>query len=63
MKHVPRYVVESVVYHEVLHATLPPVMKNERRRIHTPEFRRRERLFPNYQRAERWIDRNPKRLL
>ncbi len=60
---VPRYVVESVVYHEMLHAALPPVIKNGRRRIHTPEFRRRERLFPNYQRAERWINRNLKRLL
>ena len=60
---VPRYVVESVVYHEMLHAAVPPVMKNGRRHIHTPEFRRRERLFPDYQRAERWLDRNLKRLI
>ncbi len=60
---VPRYVVESVVYHEMLHAAVPPVVSNGRRRIHTPEFRRRERLFPNHQRAERWIERNLKRLL
>ena len=60
---VPRYVVESVVYHEMLHAAVPPVTRNGRRRIHTPEFRRRERLFPDYERAERWLDRNLKRLL
>ena len=60
---VPRYVVESVVYHEMLHAALPPVTKNGRRRIHTPEFRRRERRFPDYQRAERWLESNLKRLL
>ncbi len=60
---VPRYVVEAVVYHEMLHAAMPPVVENGRRRIHTPEFRRLERLFPSYQRAERWIDRNLKRLI
>lgn len=60
---VPRYVVESVVYHEMLHAAVPPVVKNGRRHVHTPEFRRRERLFPSYQRAERWLDRNLKRLI
>ena len=60
---VPRYVVESVVYHEMLHAALPPETRNGRRRIHTPEFRRRERLFPHYRRAERWLERNLKRLV
>ncbi len=60
---VPRYVVESVVYHEMLHAAVPPVTRNGRRRIHTPEFRRRERLFPHYRRAERWLERNLKRLV
>ncbi len=60
---VPRYVVESVVYHEMLHAAMPPVVQNGRRRIHTPEFRRRERMFPFFQRAERWLDRNLKRLI
>ncbi len=60
---VPRYVVESVVYHEMLHAAVPPVTRNGRRHIHTPEFRRRERLFRQYERAERWLERNLKRLL
>ncbi len=60
---VPRYVVESVVYHEMLHAAVPPVAKNGRRLIHTPEFRRRERQFPDYERAERWLERNLNRLL
>ncbi len=60
---VPRYVIESVVHHEMLHAALPPVVVNGRRRIHTPEFRRRERLFTEYHKAERWIDRNIGRLI
>lgn len=52
---VPRYVVEAVVYHELLHADMPPEVVNGRRHFHTPEFRRRERLYRNLTRAERWI--------
>ncbi len=52
---IPRYVVEAVVYHELLHADMPPVIVGGRRHFHTPEFRRRERLYRNLGRAERWI--------
>lgn len=52
---VPRYVIEAVVYHELLHADMPPEVVNGRRHFHTPEFRRRERLYRNLTRAERWI--------
>ena len=55
---VPRYVVEAVVYHEMLHADMPPEERNGRRLFHTPEFRRRERLYRNLTRAERWITDN-----
>lgn len=60
---VPRHVVESVVYHEMLHADMPPEVRNGRRLFHTPEFRRRERLFRNLWRAERWIAENLAALL
>lgn len=60
---VPRYVVESVVYHEMLHAALPATRGTDgRRRLHPPEFRRREREFPEYERAERWISSNLERM-
>lgn len=52
---VPEYVVESVVHHEMLHAAMPAVVKNGRRRLHTPEFRRRERLYQRYEDAEAWL--------
>lgn len=52
---VPQYVVESVVHHEMLHAVLPPVVKNGRRYLHTPEFRRRERLYQQHEEAEAWL--------
>jgi hypothetical protein len=60
---VPRYVVESVVHHEMLHADMPPEVQNGRRLFHTPEFRRRERLYRNLWRAERWIASNISALL
>lgn len=55
---VPRVVVASVVHHELLHAELEPEVRNGRRRLHTPEFRRREREFEGYEEAKRWIDRH-----
>jgi hypothetical protein len=60
---VPRWVVASIVFHELLHAALPPVERGGRRLVHTPEFRRRERLFPDHARAERWIARHLSELL
>ena len=60
---VPRYVVESIVYHELLHADIPAVIRNGRRHVHTPQFRRRERLFPDHRRAKAWIRKNLQRLL
>jgi hypothetical protein len=61
---VPRFVVDAVVYHELLHAALPePVTRGGRRVLHPPEFRARERLFPHHERAERWIEANLAKLL
>lgn len=60
---VPRYVVEAVVYHELLHADMPPEVVNGRRHFHTPEFRRRERIYRNLGRAERWIGEHMAELL
>lgn len=60
---VPRYVIEAVVYHEMLHADMPPEIRGGKRLFHTPEFRRRERLYRNLPRAERWIGENMPALL
>jgi hypothetical protein len=60
---VPRYVVEAVVHHELLHADMPPEVRNGRRHFHTPEFRRRERLFRNLGRANAWIQEHLNDLL
>lgn len=60
---VPRYVVEAVVHHELLHADMPPEIHNGRRFFHTPEFRQRERQFRLLGRANAWIQEHLPELL
>jgi hypothetical protein len=55
---VPKYVVESVMHHEMLHIYHPTQHVNGRRYSHTPVFRRDEKKFLYYNEAERWIERN-----
>lgn len=53
---VPRFVVESVVFHEMLHAALgEPRVVAGRRQLHPPEFVAAERRFPHYEATERWV--------
>ncbi len=59
---VPRFVVEYIVYHEMLHIAHPTQHKNGRRYNHTPAFRRDEERFENFDEAELWIERNVRRL-
>jgi hypothetical protein len=58
-KGVPRYVVEFVVYHEMLHAFLGVDEKNGRRSVHSRDFRRREKLFKEYEKAIAWERTHP----
>ena len=60
---VPRYFIELVVYHEMLHHIHPMPVINGKRRFHTPEFRAQERAFPHYDRARRWERNNIDKLL
>ncbi len=53
-KGVPRCYVAFIVYHEMLHAALGTVMKGKRRSVHSREFRRREKLFRDYDQATAW---------
>ncbi len=53
---VPRYVVEYVVYHEMLHAVCPSMVDEKGyHHVHTHEFKRREKLFYHYSQANNWI--------
>ena len=61
---VPRWFLEYVLYHEMLHSIVPDEVDSAgRRRIHTEEFYRRERAFPRYHRARRWEIENLARFL
>jgi len=58
---VPRYFVEYIVYHELLHALIPPVSRNGRRNFHPAKFRELEKKFTYYQQArefEKYITRH-----
>jgi hypothetical protein len=59
---VPTFVIEYVVFHEMLHIAHPAVHHNGRRYHHTPAFRRDERRFPHYHDAEKWIEGNLSKL-
>ena len=59
---VPLYVVEFVVFHEMLHIFHPTMRRDGRNYNHTPEFRRNEKKFIHFEQAEKWIEQNARRL-
>ena len=58
----PLFVIEYVMFHEMLHRKHPTIHRNGRRYNHTPQFRADERRFERYEDAERWIQANVRRL-
>jgi hypothetical protein len=54
---VPQFVVEFVLYHELLHVVHPMRVINGKRRIHSAAFRRDERRFARFEEAEKWLER------
>ena len=52
---VPRYAVEYIVYHEMLHLKHPVRLHGSRRCVHSPEFQAEERLFPDLERAKAYL--------
>jgi hypothetical protein len=55
---VPEFYVAAVVFHEMLHQAVPSRDVGGRRVVHGPEFRRRERAYPDHARARAWEDQN-----
>jgi len=54
---VPKYFVEFIVYHEMLHHVLPPIIsKNKRRKVHHPAFLKREKDFHDYGLAKKFLE-------
>ena len=60
---VPRYFVQYIVYHELLHHLVPEARVAGRTLLHPPEFLRREREFQQFSRALTWEQKNIDRLL
>ena len=54
---VPRFVLEHVVHHELLHRLLGAEERNGSRRYHSARFRREERRFRAYREAEAYLKR------
>jgi len=54
---VPRYVVEYIVYHEMLHLKHPVRRRGSRRCVHPAEFQVEEKLFPHLQKARHFLQR------
>ena len=52
---VPRYAVEYIVYHEMLHLKHPVKLRGSRRCVHSPAFQEEERLFPHLADAKRFL--------
>lgn len=52
---VPRYAVEYLVYHEMLHLKHPVRLRGSRRCVHPRQFQAEEKLFPELERARRFL--------
>lgn len=52
----PRFVIEYVLYHEMLHLKYPPKEDGGRTLYHGPEFRREERRFERFREAVNWLE-------
>lgn len=59
---VPRFFLEWIVFHEMLHGRLEIRRKAGRRCFHPPEFQALERQFADYERATAWEKANVDRL-
>jgi predicted metal-dependent hydrolase len=60
---VPPFFIEYIIFHEMLHHVEPAREEHGRTIFHTPEFRRRERAYPDYVRALEWERANINKLL
>src|ERR1700734_1978907 len=52
---VPRFAVEYIVYHEMLHLKHPVKLRGSRRCVHSSEFQAEEKLFPDLDRAKDFL--------
>ena len=53
----PRYAIEYLLYHEMLHLKHPVKLRGSRRCVHSAEFQREEKLFPRLAEANAFLKR------
>jgi hypothetical protein len=51
---VPRFAIEGVLFHEILHIVIPPFRRNDRRVIHGADFKKTEKQFPAFEQWRAW---------
>jgi hypothetical protein len=51
---IPRFAIESIMYHEMLHIHIPPRRENGRNIMHGPDFKKQEKSFPHYKQWRHW---------
>ena len=54
---VPRYALEYILYHEMLHLKHPVRLRGSRRCVHSHEFQAEENLFPQLEQAKAFLKR------
>ena len=54
LRGVPRFAIEAIVHHEMLHIAIPPYKKNGANVIHGPEFRKAEKSFVHHDAWKKW---------
>jgi hypothetical protein len=52
---VPRYAIDYIVYHEMLHLKYPVKLRGSRRCVHPREFQQEEKFFPQLEAAKRFL--------
>jgi hypothetical protein len=52
---VPRYAIDYLVYHEMLHLKHPVKVRDGRRRVHGKEFQAEEEQFPQFKEAKAFL--------
>lgn len=48
----PRYALEYLLFHEMLHLKYPVKLRGSKRCVHPPEFQAEEKAFPHYEQAK-----------
>lgn len=52
----PSFLIEYVVYHEMVHHVCPSYYENGVHKIHTREFKEKEMEFKHYHLAQKWLE-------